>query len=173
MAICEHYSNKNTSQDSGKILTCGFGIGLSLGIVGITVEPQNCFPVFRVKERYDDGLSLKTISEDSSRREGATGDFTVTMRGDDFLMRAQDALVEQAQAEKLLLLRPGEQGGLADEVTGCGEIDPMTFVKRGYAKRPDDRGVAAYRRPAARVSVAGRVARQHGAVGAIAEHPAC
>ena len=59
LAICEHYSNKNTSQDSGKILTCGFGIGLSLGIVGITVEPQNCFPVFRVKERYDDGLSFE------------------------------------------------------------------------------------------------------------------
>ena len=37
----------------------GFGIGLSLGIVGITVEPQNCFPVFRVKERYDDGLSFE------------------------------------------------------------------------------------------------------------------
>jgi len=50
---------KITSQDSGKILTCGFGIGLSLGIVGITVEPQNCFPVFRVKERYDDGLSFE------------------------------------------------------------------------------------------------------------------
>lgn len=32
---------------------------LSLGIVGITVEPQNCFPVFRVKERYDDGLSFE------------------------------------------------------------------------------------------------------------------
>ena len=59
LAICEQYSNKNTSQDSGKILTCGFGIGLSLGIVGITVEPQNCFPVFRVKERYDDGLSFE------------------------------------------------------------------------------------------------------------------
>ena len=44
---------------AGKFLTCGFGIGLSLGIVGITVEPQNCFPVFRVKERYDDGLSFE------------------------------------------------------------------------------------------------------------------
>ena len=47
------------AQDTGKLLTCGFGIGLSLGIVGITVEPQNCFPVFRVKERYDDGLCFE------------------------------------------------------------------------------------------------------------------
>ena len=38
-------------------------------------------------------------------------------------MRAQNALVEQAQAEKLLLLRSGEQGGLADEVAGRSEIN--------------------------------------------------
>lgn len=32
---------------------------LPIAVVGITVEPQNCFPVFRVKERYDDGLSFE------------------------------------------------------------------------------------------------------------------
>ena len=59
LAICEHYANKNSSSDTGKILTCGFGIGLSLGIVGVTVDPQNCFPVFQVKDKYDDGLHVE------------------------------------------------------------------------------------------------------------------
>ncbi len=59
LAICEHYANKDTSDDTGKILTCGFGIGLSLGIVGITVEPENCFPILRVADRYDDGIRVE------------------------------------------------------------------------------------------------------------------
>ncbi len=59
LAICEHYSNKDISNDSGRILTCGFGIGLSLGIVGITVDPKNCFPVLKVRERYDDGITYE------------------------------------------------------------------------------------------------------------------
>lgn len=61
LAICEHYANKDYSMDTGKILTCGFGIGLSLGIVGVTVDPQNCFPVSRVKERYDDGINYSNF----------------------------------------------------------------------------------------------------------------
>lgn len=59
LAICEHYANKAASNDTGKILTCGFGIGLSLGIVGVTVEPENCFAVFCVKDKYDDGVRIE------------------------------------------------------------------------------------------------------------------
>lgn len=54
LAICEHYSNN--SYNTNKILSCGFGIGLSLGIVSASIEPMFCYPVFKVSERYDDGL---------------------------------------------------------------------------------------------------------------------
>lgn len=59
LAICDHYAGKDNVGDTGKILTCGFGIGLSLGIVGVTVTPENCFAVFRVNEKYDDGLRFE------------------------------------------------------------------------------------------------------------------
>ena len=61
LAICEHYANKDNSNANGKILTCGFGIGLSLGIVGINVNPQTCFSIIRVKERYDDGINYSNF----------------------------------------------------------------------------------------------------------------
>lgn len=57
LAICEYYSKRNADGDTGRLLTCGFGIGLSLGIVGITVNPAKCFPVLMVRERYDDKIS--------------------------------------------------------------------------------------------------------------------
>ncbi len=59
LAICEYYSNRDTAGDTGRLLTCGFGIGLSLGIVGITVDPAKCFPVLKVRERYDDKISYE------------------------------------------------------------------------------------------------------------------
>lgn len=61
LAICEHYANKDDYNDTGKILTCGFGIGLSLGIVGTNVNPQTCFPVIKVKDRYDDGINYSNF----------------------------------------------------------------------------------------------------------------
>lgn len=59
LAICDYYSNKDNINNTGDILTCGFGIGLSLGIVGVNVSPENCFGVFKVKERFDDGLRVE------------------------------------------------------------------------------------------------------------------
>jgi hypothetical protein len=50
------------------------------------------------------------------RREGTGGDFAFALGGDDLLVAAQHALVEQDQAEELLLLAVGGQGGLADEI---------------------------------------------------------
>ena len=62
IAICEHYANRDTSRDTGKILTCGFGIGLSLGIVVINVVPSACLPIIRVRDRYDDGITYEKFS---------------------------------------------------------------------------------------------------------------
>lgn len=59
LAICEHYSNQDTSQNTGNILICGFGIGLSLGIARITVDPSRCFPIMKVRERYDDNITYE------------------------------------------------------------------------------------------------------------------
>lgn len=56
LAICEHYADKKKPEATGKLLAAGFGIGLSLGIVGLQVNPDNCFPILKVRERYDDGL---------------------------------------------------------------------------------------------------------------------
>ncbi len=57
LAICEHYKNMKDKPSKAKIATCGFGIGLSLGIVGITIEPEKCFGILKVSERFDDGIS--------------------------------------------------------------------------------------------------------------------
>lgn len=57
LAICDYYAGGKNAKNGGKVLTCGFGIGLSLGIVGITLDPKNCFEVFRVHDRYDDGIT--------------------------------------------------------------------------------------------------------------------
>lgn len=62
LAICEYYSGRGADGDKGKLLTCGFGIGLSLGIVGITVDPAKCFPIIKVRERYDDGITYDKYS---------------------------------------------------------------------------------------------------------------
>ena len=62
LAICEHYGDKQAGECSGEILACGFGIGLSLGIIKTQVSPEQCFPVFGVKERYDDGITIDKFS---------------------------------------------------------------------------------------------------------------
>lgn len=54
LAICDHYSNLSPSRGKTQVLTCGFGIGLSLGIVGVTVDTDKCFPIMKVSERFDD-----------------------------------------------------------------------------------------------------------------------
>lgn len=57
LAISEYYGNRHVPTDTGKILACAFGIGLSLGILGVTVDPAHCYPVFPVRDRYDDGIT--------------------------------------------------------------------------------------------------------------------
>ena len=59
LTICHHYSGLTEKSSSGKCLACGFGIGLSLGIVSTKVDPARCFPIIKVRERYDDGLTYE------------------------------------------------------------------------------------------------------------------
>ena len=62
IAICEHYANRDNAQDTGKLLICGFGIGLSLGIAEINVVPSACFPILNVRKRYDDGITYEKFN---------------------------------------------------------------------------------------------------------------
>ena len=57
LTICDYYGGQKRTDATGKILTCGFGIGLSLGIVSIQVNPNKCFPILKVQDRYDDGIT--------------------------------------------------------------------------------------------------------------------
>jgi|WP_300804984.1 3-oxoacyl-[acyl-carrier-protein] synthase-3 len=59
LAICDHYGEQKLPDTTVKILTCGFGIGLSLGIVGIQVNPNKCYPILKVRDRYDDGITYE------------------------------------------------------------------------------------------------------------------
>ncbi|WP_322174216.1 3-oxoacyl-ACP synthase III family protein [Acutalibacter caecimuris] len=62
LAICEHYTKHPSAKISSQILTCGFGIGLSLGIVAVTVNPSSCFPIIKVSERFDDGVTYNKFN---------------------------------------------------------------------------------------------------------------
>ncbi len=62
LAICEHYTEYPSAKTSSQILTCGFGIGLSLGIAAVTVDPSRCFPVIKVSERFDDGVTYSKFN---------------------------------------------------------------------------------------------------------------
>lgn len=57
LAICEHYVRHPSEKTASQILTCGFGIGLSLGIVAVTVNPTHCYPIIKVSDRFDDGAT--------------------------------------------------------------------------------------------------------------------
>ena len=59
LTICHHYSGLEGQTSTGRVLSCGFGIGLSLGVVSVNVCPDRCFPIIRVRERYDDGLTYE------------------------------------------------------------------------------------------------------------------
>ncbi|MCI9226230.1 MAG: hypothetical protein HFE91_12335 [Acutalibacter sp.] len=59
LAICEHYTKVPVDREAVEILTCGFGIGLSLGIVKITVNPKRCFSTLKVSERFDDKVTYE------------------------------------------------------------------------------------------------------------------
>lgn len=59
LTICRHYGELADLSSTGKVLACGFGIGLSLGVVSVKIEPRGCFPIMKVKDRYDDGLTYE------------------------------------------------------------------------------------------------------------------
>lgn len=59
LAICDYYTEHPSDKTSSQVLACGFGIGLSLGIVGVTLDPSKCFPVITVQDRFDDGITYE------------------------------------------------------------------------------------------------------------------
>lgn len=59
LAICDHYQKQKTENESEKILGCGFGIGLSLGIASFVITPSGTLGVDNVHERYDDDISYE------------------------------------------------------------------------------------------------------------------
>lgn len=62
LAICDYYQKQEMKNQTEKILGCGFGIGLSLGIAGFTISPCRIFGIDRVYDRYDDGISYEEFN---------------------------------------------------------------------------------------------------------------
>ena len=53
LALCDAYANENKKR---KILSCGFGTGLSYGITSFELDTGNVFPVVETDEVFEDGL---------------------------------------------------------------------------------------------------------------------
>lgn len=59
LGICDYFNRINTAaKDTGpkKILVCGYGIGLSLGVTSLLVEGKVCLPVIKTDQSYEDGI---------------------------------------------------------------------------------------------------------------------
>jgi 3-oxoacyl-[acyl-carrier-protein] synthase-3 len=55
LTLCNTYSS-NLSSESLKILMCGFGVGLSLGVVSADISPYDILPIIYTSESYDEGI---------------------------------------------------------------------------------------------------------------------
>lgn len=58
LGICDYFQRLNPSdrQKRKNILMCGFGIGLSQGVTGFSIDGAKCLPVFTTKEGFNDGF---------------------------------------------------------------------------------------------------------------------
>ncbi len=65
LSICDYFANVEQLQQKVKIATCGFGIGLSFGIVAIELDPSVCLGVIKIDESYDDEISYDIFQENS------------------------------------------------------------------------------------------------------------
>lgn len=61
LTLC-HCLGQMQESEKKKILACGFGVGLSVGVAELEISPQICFPVIRTKERFDDGIRMEETS---------------------------------------------------------------------------------------------------------------
>lgn len=55
VSLCDKYGNANENQNI-KVLTCGFGIGISLGTVSFEIETKDILPIFEDDAIFEDGL---------------------------------------------------------------------------------------------------------------------
>jgi 3-oxoacyl-[acyl-carrier-protein] synthase-3 len=69
LTICDYYCNKEKmeSHNNQHIIMSGYGIGLSLGIVSLTFDPDVCLPIFESDLSFDDDIeSLHQKSKSKS-----------------------------------------------------------------------------------------------------------
>ena len=56
MSLCNHYSKNPEKNEIEEVIICGFGIGLSLGVASIKINPANCYPIICSDDIYDDEI---------------------------------------------------------------------------------------------------------------------
>lgn len=61
LTLC-HCLGQMQESEKKKILACGYGVGLSVGVAELEISPQICFPIIRTKERFDDGIRMEETS---------------------------------------------------------------------------------------------------------------
>ncbi len=58
LTLCDFFGDKKKEEafQKKKILMSGFGVGLSVGIAGLELDPQTCFPVIETDKTFDDRI---------------------------------------------------------------------------------------------------------------------
>ena len=55
MALSDMYGD-NMATDKKRVLMCGFGVGLSWGVVSAEISPVDIYPIEKTNCRYDEGI---------------------------------------------------------------------------------------------------------------------
>lgn len=59
LTICDYFNRKKPEEKDSRartILTCGYGVGLSLGVTAFSIPGERCFPVLTTNEAFEDGI---------------------------------------------------------------------------------------------------------------------
>lgn len=57
ITICDYFEQRPEDSGTKNVLSVAFGVGMSIGVCGCSVEGRVCLPAIRVDDSYDDGLS--------------------------------------------------------------------------------------------------------------------
>lgn len=55
VSLCDRYGNDNSSKELN-VMSCGFGVGISLGAVSFKLNTDDILPIYEDEEIYQDGL---------------------------------------------------------------------------------------------------------------------
>ena len=55
VSMCDRYGN-NTENRRIRVMACGFGIGISLGVTSFEINTVDILPIFEDEAIYEDGL---------------------------------------------------------------------------------------------------------------------